>query len=268
MSFKIYRVKKAYYILILSFYLFSCSNEEPTYEIEEEIIVKEESRDTIQEEIDRLKKLLITSNNVKEKLTVYGNENLETKVLLKTTYGNIKIKLYNETPLHRANFIMLAKKNYFDSTLFYRIINKFMIQGGNSDDEEISSKMMKIGSYKIPNEINPKYAHTRGAIAMAVTPQEQQGDKKSSSVNFYIIQGQKMSNRYLNEIKERGIEITKFNRDKYMRVGGAPHLDGNYTVFGEVYQGLRVLSKIARVKTDKYDWPIKPVYIESIEVIE
>lgn len=261
---------KPFTYIIIGFFLLliSCSEEkESPKQIIEEVKEPIEVIDTAQLRLDSLKKALITSYNVVDKLTKYGEENPETRVLMKTTYGNIKIKLYQETPLHRANFIMLTKKKYFDSTIFYRVIDNFMIQGGNSDDEEISQKMLAIGSYKIPNEINPKFAHTKGAIAMAVTPQEQQGEKRSSAVNFYIIEGQRLNNRYLDEIKGRGIEITPENKAKYLSNGGAPHLDGNYTVFGEVYEGFGTLSKIAGVKTDEYDWPLKPVYIKSIEII-
>lgn len=224
-------------------------------------------KDDSNESIKKIKSNLITNSNAASWLTEYGDNNKENKVVIKTNYGSIKIRLYNDTPLHRANFIMLAKRKYFDSTLFYRVIDNFMIQGGNSDDDELSSKMMAIGSYRIPNEIKVNHAHTKGAIAMAVSPEEQSFAKKSSSFNFYIVEGQKLSKTYLKEIDNRGIEITPQNRKKYLEVGGAPHLDGGYTVFGEVYQGWNTLSKIANVKTKEGDWPINPVYIKSIEVI-
>lgn len=267
-SFLKIRMKNILYIFLVYSFLLSCTHEHAVVEgVKIEKIKTAEVVDTAQLRLNRLKEALITSFNVVEKLTGYGNKNPETKVLMLTNYGNIKIRLYTETPLHRANFIMLTKKKYFDSTIFYRVIDKFMIQGGNSDDEEISLKMLAIGSYKIPNEINPKFAHTRGAIAMAVNPQEQQGEKKSSAVNFYLVEGQKLNNKYLKDIANRGIKITPQNKSKYLSQGGAPHLDGNYTVFGEIYAGFNILAKISKVKTDKYDWPLKPVYIKSIEVI-
>lgn len=257
------------FILSLSFFIASCNedtvNEIPS--IEKEVLPADTiPTDTIVEEP---KQTLIFNNNVVEKLTAYGDSNQETHVLIKTTYGNMKVRLFKETPLHRSNFIMLAKKKFFDSTKFYRIIDKFMIQGGNSDDEEIANKMLAIGSYKIPNEINPAFAHVKGAIAMAVSPEEQSGEKRSSAMNFYIIEGRKLSNTYLQTLKdERGITITPYNKKRYLDVGGAPHLDGNYTVFGEVYAGFGTLNRISSVKTDQYDWPLKPVYITSVEVIK
>ena len=261
--------KFLFIILILSVVFASCGGEEQQV-VEKDSIVSVESDSVLLDTVEKEPELdLILNHNVVEKLTAYGDSNPETHVLIKTTYGNMKVRLFNETPLHRSNFVMLAKKKFFDSTKFYRIIDKFMIQGGNSDDEEIAGKMLSIGSYKIPNEIKPGLAHVKGAIAMAVSPAEQAGDKRSSAMNFYIIEGRKLSNKYLNTLKdERGIVITPYNKKRYLEVGGAPHLDGNYTVFGEVYAGFGTLSRISNVKTDKYDWPLKPVYITSVEVIK
>ena len=96
---------------------------------------------------------LINNSNVLEKLSNYGFENQETKIKITTKFGNIKIRLYKDTPLHRANFIMLTKKKYFDSTLFYRVINNFVVQGGNSDRDNVAVKMARIGQYRVPEEI-------------------------------------------------------------------------------------------------------------------
>lgn len=252
--------------------LVSCSNDSgytPTTNTKEKNnTISNVNSDTLDQEIIEIKDELITNINAEEMLTQYGKENPETKVLMKTSKGNIKIKLYNQTPLHRANFIMLAKKKYFDSTKFYRVIKNFMIQGGNTDDDKVTTKMASIGSYRIPNEINQSFAHVRGAIAMAVSPEEQQFEKKSSAYNFYIVEGQKLNEDYLKEIEKRGIHITPQNRDKYLEVGGAPHLDGQYTVFGDVYEGLSVVKNISQAKTNEGDWPVNPIYILSVEIIE
>ena len=142
--------------LILSVVIASCGGEEPKV-IEKDNTLHVEPDSVLLDTVEKEPELdLILNHNVVEKLTAYGDSNPETRVLIKTTYGNMKVRLFNETPLHRANFVMLAKKKFFDSTKFYRIIDKFMIQGGNSDDEEIANKMLAIGSYKIPNEINSK----------------------------------------------------------------------------------------------------------------
>ncbi len=259
------------FLFILISVLFACDASEDhdlVSVVDETAKVQEEVEEQVIDTVEKLKESIITNMNVVEKLTSYGEENAETIVLMKTTYGNMKIRLYNETPLHRANFIMLAKKKYFDSTLFYRVIPNFMIQGGNTDDDEITTKMTAIGAYRIPNEINPKFAHVKGAIAMAVSPEEQEFEKKSSAFNFYIVEGQKLSNRYLEEIEEREITITKTNKNRYLNKGGAPHLDGNYTVFGEVISGFSVLKKISNVKTEQGDWPVKSIYISTVEVIK
>ena len=167
---------------------------------------------------------------------------------------------------------MLTKRNYFDSTKFYRIFDKFMIQGGNSDDDGITLKMSQFGYYKIPNEINMnQYFHKRGALAMAVTHYEQlQGEKMSSAFNFYIVVGQKLPKSYLKNVEiDNHVKFNDSHIQTYTSIGGAAHLDGKYTVFGEVYEGMNVVEKISKVKTTGNDgWPIEPIYILSAEIIE
>lgn len=215
-------------------------------------------------------KTLITNNNVENRLKAYGEENKETKVKIKTKFGTIKIRLYDDTPLHRANFIMLTKKHYFDSTLFYRVINNFMIQGGNSDRDETGKKMRNIGNYQVPAEI--KHIHKRGAIAMAVHEQwdvpEDRRNKNSSPYNFYIVQQHPISDKYMNKMEERyKIKISEEKRKIYRKYGGVPHLDGNFTVFGEVYSGMPVVDKIAKVSTDVNDRPREDIFL-TVEIIE
>ena len=227
--------------------------ETPTIEIDSTDIV-----------IERLVKSLITNRNVEQKLTEFGKNNPETRVVMYTKYGKLKFTLYKSTPLHRANFVMLAKRNFYDNTLFYRIIDNFMIQGGNSDNLEINSKMNEIGAYWIPNEISSSRFHKKGALAMAVSPEEQRFGKKSSAINFYIIEGRKMNSSYFISKEKEGKKFTKKQKEVYSNKGGAPHLDGNYTVFGELTSGFSILSRISKLKTDKYDWPEKDFYIDSI----
>ena len=215
---------------------------------------------------------LINNSNVLEKLTEYGLENQETKVNITTKFGNIKIRLYKDTPLHRANFIMLTKKNYFDSTLFYRVINNFVIQGGNSDRDNVAVKMSRIGQYKVPDEIHSHHIHKRGVIAMAVHEQydipQSEKDKRSSPYNFYIVQQKSLSENYMDKLeKSYKFIIPAKNRKTYNKYGGVPHLDGDFTVFGEVYSGMNVIDKIATQSTDAYDRPIEDLFI-TVEVIE
>jgi len=214
--------------------------------------------------IERLVKSLITNSNVEQKLSNFGDSNPETKVVIFTKYGKLKFTLYDNSPLHRANFVMLIKRKFYDKTLFYRIIDNFMIQGGNSDSPEINSKINEIGAYWIPNEISSSRFHKKGALAMAVSPEEQRFGKKSSAINFYIIEGIKMNSSYFKLKEKEGKKFTKKQKEVYKTQGGAPHLDGNYTVFGELTSGFSTLSKISKLKTDKYDWPVKDFYIDSI----
>jgi len=215
---------------------------------------------------------LITYKNVRQKLTAIAKNNPETRIVIKTTLGDIEIKLFDDTPLHRANFIHLIKSHYFDNTLFYRVIDNFMIQGGNSDRDDISYKMAKIGNYTVPEEILSHHIHKRGALAMAVSEQleipEKDRNKNSSPYNFYIIQNGPMTYDYLKGVEEK-YEITISNKHKsiYNKKGGAPHLDGNFTVFGEVTKGLDVVDKIAAVKTDSDSRPHEDI-IMSVEIID
>ncbi len=215
---------------------------------------------------------LLSNENVTEKLTEFGIKNRETKVKIKTKYGSIRIKLYEDTPLHRANFIMLIKKGYFDSTLFYRVIDNFMIQGGNSDSDDIGERMKNIGFYTIPEEMKKHHIHKRGAIAMAVRDQSDRPIEKrhrnSSAYNFYIIQKGPLTDSYMDKIEKKyNINIPKTNRAVYRKEGGNPHLDNEYTVFGEVYSGFKTVDKIASVLVDAYDRPKSDIFI-SVEIIE
>ncbi|MDB4088010.1 peptidylprolyl isomerase [Flavobacteriales bacterium] len=258
--------------LILSFFLFfiitvSCNeevliNDETESSLEDDIIINEkDSNDII---IEKLIQSLITNRNVEQKLKEYGEKNPETSIVMYTKYGKLKFTLYKNTPLHRANFVMLAKRKFYDNTLFYRIIDNFMIQGGNSDNPELNSKLNEIGAYRIPNEISSSRFHKKGALAMAVSPEEQRFGKKSSSINFYIIEGRKMNSSYFKMKEEEGKKFSKKQKEIYSTKGGAPHLDGNYTVFGELVSGFSTLNRISKIKKDKYDWPIKDFYIDSI----
>ncbi|MFN3917755.1 MAG: peptidylprolyl isomerase [Flavobacteriales bacterium] len=211
----------------------------------------------------------ITNKNVVEKLTQYGKQNPETKVLIKTKYGDIKVRLYEDTPLHRANFILLTKKQYFEGTKFYRVIKNFIIQGGTSDREEDSFKYLTIGSYKIPAEYNDKYYHRRGVIAMAVSEPEpgKTQEDLSSPFNFYIVQKGPISAEHMKQVEAaHNITVPPNRKTLYAKYGGAPHLDDKYTIFGEVTAGMSVVDKIAKVETDSYDNPKEDIFI-TIEVL-
>ena len=257
---------------------------------------------------------------------VFSQKN-EREILIETNFGNIKLKLYNETPKHRDNFLRLVSENYFDSLLFHRVINNFMIQGGDPDSKNApKGKLLGDGGpdYTIAAEFNKNLFHKKGVLAAAREGDKVNPEKRSSASQFYIVQGQVFTNEQLdkmenainqrrkqefiinylnkkenkalknkldslqknkktNEIESIILKIEKdtqeeFNKNYkltytteqrkiYKSIGGTPHLDGSYTVFGEVVEGLDVVDKIAAVKTDKNNRPLKDV-VMKIKIIK
>ena len=169
----------------------------------------------------------------------YDKDNKENKVRISTDFGDIDILLYNDTKYHRANFIYLTKRQYFDGTQFYRVIDNYIIQGGSSDDRETARKRNKIGRYLLPTDTNKGYKHHRGVISMPSSDIDNP-HKLASPYEFFIIQ----------------------------KHGGAHSLNGDYTIFGEVIKGMDVVDKIAAVETDDSDWPLQNIYIKKVEIIE
>tara|TARA_Y100000385_G_scaffold64785_1_gene64051 strand:+ start:82 stop:684 length:603 start_codon:yes stop_codon:yes gene_type:complete len=181
----------------------------------------------------------LTDKNVMEFLLDYGNKNTENLVRITTDYGFIDILLFKKTKFHRANFIYLTKKKYFNNTQFYRVISNFMIQGGNSDDRVTLKKRKTIGKYLLPNDYNKGYKHDRGMISMP-SKNIENPYKKASPFEFFIVQEK----------------------------GGSHHLDGDYTIFGKVIKGMDVVDIIASVPTDSSDWPLENIFIKDISTIE
>lgn len=192
----------------------------------------------------------------------YGEENRETQVLLKTRLGDIMLKLYEETPLHRANFVYNIKNELYYRTIFYRVIPNFMVQGGNSDNDRTLEKREHAGSYYIPNEAQPGLIHKRGAVAMAMM-YDDNPDLKSSQYSFYIVIGKPLTREGLDAVEEEyELRIPEADRKIYQEIGGTPHLDGKHTVFGEVVEGMEVVEAIAAEERDTGDWPITDVIID------
>ena len=177
----------------------------------------------------------LTNENVVEFLTQYGKENPETEVTVITTFGNIDIKLYEDTPLHRANFIYLVKQQYFYGTFFHRVVPNFIIQGGNSDNRTTGEKRSAIGKdYLLPAEIVPGRIHEYGTVSGAKQYRENPG-KQTAPFEFFIFLGPKAA---------------------------TGHLNGNYTIFGRVTKGMDVVKKISELEADSGDWPLENIYID------
>ena len=208
-----------------------------------------------------------------------SNDTLRHEVLLQTSMGDIRLVLYNETPLHRDNFLRLVKEGYYDGNLFHRVISNFMIQTGDSTTRH-AKPGESVGEYSpdytIPAEIvYPKYFHKRGALAAAREGDEVNPKRESSSSQFYIVVGTNHSDGDLDRFQERLDEATqgktKFTKEirtHYRKKGGSPHLDGQYTVFGEVLEGMDIVKKIDRVFTDDYDRPVDDVRIIKATVVK
>ena len=186
----------------------------------------------------------------------------ETLVLIKTTLGDITVKLYNDTPLHRDNFIKLINEGWYNNSPFHRVINNFMIQGGHNQDGRVDP------GYTIPAEFRANHIHKKGALAAARQGDQVNPKKASSGCQFYIVQGNVLTDAHIQMYQQRmGLTFTKEQIEAYTTVGGTPHLDGEYTVFGEVVEGLDVIDKIAKVKTGYMDVPVEAVTM-TIEIIK
>lgn len=175
----------------------------------------------------------LTTENAIPFLYEYEKKNKERKVRIITRYGNIDIELFEQTPYHRANFIFLVKQKYFDGTFFHRVVNHFVIQGGNSDSWETSRKRRRIGKYLLPPDTKKGFRHHRGIVSMPSSDIDNP-HQFASPYEFFIV----------------------------VQKPGAYHLDGKYTAFGKVISGMDVVDKISAVPTDERDWPIENIEMQ------
>jgi len=221
-----------------------------------------------------------TANNTKENkkiekettsTTTVEDDKPEQLVKISTEYGDMIIKLYNGTPLHRDNFIKLAKAHYYDGTLFHRVIKNFMIQGGDPNSKNAApGQMLGNGGpgYTIPAEFRKEYFHKKGVIAAAREGDNVNPEKASSGSQFYIVQGRKWTNTELNTMEQQRHHLIPWEqKEVYMKIGGTPHLDGDYTVFGEVISGMNVIDSIANLPGDRFNRPLKDVKM-TVSLIE
>lgn len=197
----------------------------------------------------------------------------QTHVVLETSFGTIELKLYDQTPLHRDNFRALVAEGAYDSLLFHRVIQDFMIQGGDPDSKEATPGVL-LGEgdrpYTVPAEFRLEEGiyHRRGTLAAAREGDDVNPEQRSSAMQFYIVWGKIFDEEGLDKVQERldnrtggRVKLTPAMRKTYKTVGGTPHLDGQYTVFGEVVSGLEVVDAIQRVATDANDRPLEDVRI-------
>lgn len=203
------------------------------------------------------------------------------EVLLETNIGNIRVALYNDTPLHRDNFLKLTRSGYYNGCIFQRVIKNFMIQGGDPASRKVfpdgSNKLEKLDTaYTVPAEILfPKYYHKRGQLCMARENDDVNPQRASAPCDFYITWGRDYTERQIDYLKfktdpSKGIVPTEEVWQGYLKYGGVPHLDGKYTVFGEVLEGMDVVDKIQNVATnkEKNDRPLEDVIILKASVVK
>lgn len=187
----------------------------------------------------------------------------ERLIKIETTMGNMVVKLYNETPIHRDNMLKLIQEGFFDNQLFHRVIKDFMVQGG--DPQSVgAARGQRLGQggpgYTLPAEFNPEFIHKKGALAAARQGDQVNPQKASSGSQFYLVQGKVLTPEQMNYFAQSsGTAYSEEAIMAYTTVGGTPHLDGSYTVFGEIVEGLEVLDYIAATQTDGNDRPIQDI---------
>ncbi|MBR5687320.1 MAG: peptidylprolyl isomerase [Prevotella sp.] len=209
-------------------------------------------------------------------LAATAQEQTRRQVLIETTMGDIRIELYDETPLHRDNFIRLAEAGFYDGLLFHRVIYGFMIQAGDPSTRHEGEKGPEVELNKIPAEIRyPQLFHKRGVLAAAREGDSVNPERKSSASQFYIVYGKRYDDAMLDRMKESldrntngEVKLTPEVREAYKTYGGTPHLDGQYTVFGEVIEGLDIVKAIDWVDTDPSDRPLTDVRIIQARVVK
>lgn len=270
-----------------------------------------------------MKKLVLLAVVAVAFMACSNQENDHRKVLIKTKFGDMKVKLYNETPEHRDNFVKLVEEGFYDSLLFHRVIDEFMVQGGDPDSKNADSAAQLGGGgpdYKLDAEIKEELHHKHGVLAAAREGDQVNPERKSSGSQFYIVDGRTFSDQELDELEEQmnmqkkneifmelmqkeehqalrqkfdsirqsqdreafekmineeieplieeemeeedSFAFSEEQREMYKNEGGAPHLDGAYTVFGEIYEGMDVLDSISAVETGPGDRPLDDIIME------
>ena len=221
--------------------------------------------------------VLAVQLSLAQKAVVVKKRDRKKDVLLQTSMGDIILRLSDSTPLHRDNFLKLVKQGFYDSILFHRVINNFMIQAGDPDSKmAVAGKPLGGGGpgYTVPAEFRTTLFHKKGALAAARRGDDVNPDKASSGSQFYITQGKKFTDGGLDSLETlrlKGRKIPADQREVYKTIGGTPHLDQGYTVFGEVVKGIGVIDTIAAVPTSKgadRDRPLEDVSIIKAKLVK
>ena len=203
----------------------------------------------------------LTDSAAPAALLAYGRQYPGSEVLIKTRLGNIRVKLYDDTPIHKANFLLLARKGVFDETMFNRVVKDFAVQGGQT----YSARTIRLKRYRLPPEIRPAHFHQKGALGMARYDDEQNPGRLSSNTDFYFVVGEKLAPNQSQAMAGRKLSPAQVRA--YATVGGVPSLDGQYTVFGEVIEGQDVVDKIANEPVESDKWPVKDITLK-VEVVK
>ncbi|HEX8506542.1 MAG TPA: peptidylprolyl isomerase [Hymenobacter sp.] len=202
----------------------------------------------------------LTDSTAPAALLAYGRQYPGSEVLIKTRLGNIRVKLYDDTPIHKANFLLLARKGVFDETMFNRVVQHFAVQGGQT----YNARTIRLKRYRLPPEIRGAHYHHKGALGMARYDDEQNPGRLSSNTDFYLVVGEKLTPDQSQSMTRR--QLTPAQTKAYATAGGVPSLDGQYTVFGEVIEGQDVVDKISNQPVESDKWPVEDIPIK-VEVV-
>ncbi|GAB3573890.1 peptidylprolyl isomerase [Hymenobacter daeguensis] len=203
----------------------------------------------------------LTDSTVPAALLAYGRQYPGSEVLVHTRLGTIRVKLYDDTPIHKANFLLLARKGVFDETMFNRVVKDFAVQGGQT----YAARTIRLKRYRLPPEFRPEHFHRKGALGMARYDDEQNPGHLSSNTDFYFVVGEKLAPNQSQAMAGR--KLTPAQVKAYATVGGVPSLDGKYTVFGEVVEGQDVVDKIANESVESDKWPVTDIPMK-VEVVK
>ena len=230
-----------YLAIILLFSLAACNESAVKNKAQSESVsvVKDTVKSTVEEVAEQEEKFELTEDNAIDFFFDYQKNLKVNRVRLTTNMGSFTVQLFDNVPYHKANFIYLSRQGYFDYTMFHRVVKGFIIQGGNADNKETARKRRAIGKYLLPPDTRKGYKHHRGTLSMP-SSEIDNPHMLASPFEFFIV-------------------VTD---------PGSYHLDGNYTPFGKVIQGMDVVDKINNVAVDSGDWPKENVYIEKAEVLE